>query len=290
MKIKSCAPEKLPIKNLRWDQLISFAGEAREAVARYDETVKKRPTSLLEIFKWREMPSSLKGLNFAIDWAKKAPLNASFFCHVHAIVKRDASDPKEVGSFRKKQNWIGPHGRPIEDAYFLPPEPKKVKIYMTRLNKYWNTKEKEPLIQIAIFFAQFLAIHPFMDGNGRLARIFVPVALWKRGLTSAPILFLSSYFEQHRLQYFQKLFDVSETQSWEEWIQFFLKGVKEQSLRLKSQAEQIHQLYDELSSKTSPRQALCLFEDAFFQLTKKKILTKLPREHTLCARLLKIIQ
>lgn len=274
MKIETCKPHRLPLKKLDWGSLVPLIGGAREALARYDETLLHTPPHLLEIFKWNESISSLKsqnisadlkevlqfsiekratearipllqkilntkeGLDFAIQWAQKKPLNLSFFCRVHAIVKKDALNPQEIGRIRKKQNWIGPQGGSIEEAYFFPPEAKKVLRYMHSLNKYWHLKEKDPLVQVAIFFAQFLIIHPFMDGNGRVARIFIPVALWKKGFISKPMLFLSGYFERNRLNYFRNLFYVSDKNAWENWIAYFLKGVIEESHRLKKEAEQ----------------------------------------------------
>lgn len=239
--MKTCIPDRLPIKNLDWASLVPLIGEARESLARFDEELKRAPASILEDSKWQECIASLcnqntqkivnahKALEFAIRWARKKPLSMQFLCEVHALVKQDASKPEEIGRFRNKQNWIGPQGSPIEEAYFYPPGPKKIKHYMQALYRYMRTREKDPLVQLAIFFGQLLIIHPFMDGNGRVARIFIPVWLWKKGLISQPALFLSSYFERNRLEYFRKLFFISEKGAWEEWITYFLKGVIEQS-------------------------------------------------------------
>ncbi len=240
MKVKTCIPYPLPIHHLKWADLVPWIGKAREFLGRYDEMLKKTPAHMLEITQWKECISSLRGQNVqktlyaheglksAIRWAKKKPLNLHFLCQVHALVKKDGSNPKEIGRFRTKQNWIGPQGCSIDEAYFFPPEPKKVRPHMRNLLHYLRMKEKDPLVQLAIFFAQFLIIHPFMDGNGRVARIFIPVWLWKKELIAKPALFLSSYFERNRLQYFRKLFAISEKRAWEDWIIYFLKGVAEQ--------------------------------------------------------------
>lgn len=237
MDIETCTPHRLPIKNLKWESLISLIGKARESLGRYDEGLKKISAKSLKALMQKECVSSLhgkkkekilyayEGLEFAIRWAKKRPLNLSFLCQVHAIVKKDGSNPEEIGHLRTKQNWIGPQGCSIDEAYFYPPEPKKIRRSMQALFRYLQGEEKDPLVQLAIFFAQLLIIHPFMDGNGRVARIFIPVWLWKKGLISKPGLFMSSYFEKNRLQYFRKLFNISEKDAWEDWIAYFLKGV-----------------------------------------------------------------
>ncbi|HSX10872.1 MAG TPA: Fic family protein [Chlamydiales bacterium] len=238
--LRPSIPDPLPIKDLDWASLVPLIGEAREALARFDERLKH--ISSLADRRWQESVSSVgirntekivyahKALEFAIRWAKRKPLSLDFLCRVHAIVKQDASNPSEIGRLRTLQNWIGPHGCPIEEAYFYPPRPKKVRLYMQELYRYMRSREKDPLVQLAIFFGQILIIHPFMDGNGRVARIFVPVWLWKKGLISQPALFLSSYFEQNRTEYFKKLFLISEKGAWEDWIAYFLKGVIQQSL------------------------------------------------------------
>lgn len=241
MDIKPATAPRLPIKHLKWEQLIPIIGSAREALGRFDETLKKTKPQRLKALKNKEARAFLqgkdsqqitlaeKGLDFAIQWTKEKPLNLEFLCRLHAIVKQDGPNPEEIGRLRKRQNWIGPEGRPINEAYFFPPEAKKVPGHMRALFRYLHKKEKDPLVQLAIFFAQLLIIHPFMDGNGRVARIFIPVWAWKRGLLCKPALFLNCYFERNRLQYFRKLFEVSEEGAWEGWIQYFLKGIIEQS-------------------------------------------------------------
>jgi Fic family protein len=241
MDIKPCHPHRLPIPKIDWGRLVPLIGAARESLARYDEAMKKCPKKAFENMKWKESIASLrgleiektvyahKGLEFAIQWAKKRPLNLQFLCKVHAIVKQDGSNPKEIGRLRTKQNWIGPQGESVDQAYFLPPKPEKIRRHMQNLIRYLGKKEKDPLVQLAIFFAQLLIIHPFMDGNGRVARIFIPVWLWEKGLISKPALFMSSYFERNRLEYFRKLFYITEKEAWEDWIAYFLKGVIEQS-------------------------------------------------------------
>lgn len=241
MDIVTCTPHKLPLKTLNWGKISPAIGHARESLARFDESVKKASAKSLKQLEEEECIHSLRnadpkkisyvkeGLKGAVEWAAARPLNISFLCYVHAIVKQDGSQPKEIGRLRKKQNWIGPEGAPVEEAYFFPPKPEKVRPLMQELFRYLKKKGEEPLVHLAIFFAQLLVIHPFMDGNGRVARIFTPIWLWKQGLISKPALFLSTYLERTRLQYFRKLFYISEKDAWEDWILYFLKGVAEQA-------------------------------------------------------------
>ena len=245
---KPCCP--FPPKKLKWKQIAPFLGEAREAVARLDEKWDK--PLFLELLFWHEAIASLRTQNIerslkevllyafanrsddqsepflqkillvkealdeALDWGLKRVLGQRFFCHLHGIVKRDGAKPSDIGRIRNRQNWIGRPGCSIEDAYFCPPSAAEVRPLLRNLEEYLQKKGIDPLVQTAIAFAQFLIIHPFMDGNGRVARIFIPMFAMKRGLLSHPVLLLSFYFAEHRKDYFQKLFHLTTKESWED--------------------------------------------------------------------------
>lgn len=278
MNLEPCTPIPLPPKHVDWEFLAPWIGRARELLARYDETIRSVPPAILEILKWEESIASLRAqdieaeleevlrfafnasaeekrapllqkilnakeaLDFAMRYAKQKPLNLSFLCRVHSIVKRDAPNRQEIGRLRKRQNWIGPQGGTIAEASFLPPKPLLVPRSLANWGRYLNQKT-EPLAQLAILFAQLLVIHPFMDGNGRVARIYIPVFLWKKKLLSQPFFFLSIYFETYRLQYFQKLFHISKHDAWTDWIHYFLQGLIDQSQHMKAQVESLVKLY-----------------------------------------------
>lgn len=279
MKIENCTPIRLPPKHLNWHLLVPLLSRAREELGRYDEILRKTPSPILEILKWEEAISNIRSqkiqtslmeilqfsltgvseekratllqktiyakeaVDFSTKWSlKNKPLNFSFLSKLHAILKKDAPNPEEVGHLRKRQNWIGVEGCPIEEGYFFPPKAHLVPKYIKDWQSYQMIKE-EPLIQLAILFAQLLIIHPFMDGNGRVARNHIPAFIYKKKLLSKPYLFLSAYFEDHLLQYFQKLYNISEINDWEDWILYFLKGVIVRSERMKSQVEKLYELY-----------------------------------------------
>lgn len=167
----------------------------------------------------------LKGIQWSQAHLKRNHLKHADLFKLQQILQ---GLPRLQSHYRKKQNWIGPKGEPKDEAYFFPPSPDTVHPLMTNLIAYWNQEEKEPLLQLAIFFAQLLIIHPFMDGNGRIARILIPTFLYQKGITSYPYFFLSRYFRRHRLLYFQNLYNITSDRSWKNWIEFFLKGICEQ--------------------------------------------------------------
>lgn len=302
-------PDRLPIKSLDFESLIPLLGRAREQLARYDEAIRSLPPAILEVMKWEESIFNLRsqnieadvkevlrfaidktaderrapllqkilnakeGLDFAIQWPHS--LNRSFLCRVHAFVKKDGPNPKEIGRFRKRQNWIGAEGCPIQEAYFLPPKFHLLDAAVKNWCLYSYRKDLDPLLQLAILVAQFLILHPFMDGNGRVARIYIPIFLARKKLISGPFFFLSRYFECHRLQYIQKLFRISEKDEWEDWILFFLRGVIEEAIFWKAQAEKLGRLY--LSVKRPNLFLQPVRTSKLADLQKKKILIEHPK-------------
>ena len=134
------------------------------------------------------------------------------------------------GVMRTKQNWIGKPNCTLMDATYIPPPVQEMKECFSDLEKYIHSKPKEPtLIQCALVHYQFEAIHPFVDGNGRIGRLLIAFMLIERGGLSQPLLYLSDFFEQHRNTYYDLLLNVSQKGEWKSWLKFFLEGVCEQS-------------------------------------------------------------
>ena len=175
----------------------------------------------------------LKALEFGSREIKKKKIDQKLLCTLHQIINTGSLSKKSPTTYREQQNWIGPNRSSAKDAYFFPPPPEKVKSYMNNLLAYGDKRQEDPLIQLAIYFAQFLIIHPFMDGNGRIARVLTPLFLYQHGVMDHPLFFMSHYFYTHRLDYFLRLFQITDRQNWEKWILFFLKGISEQAKQLK---------------------------------------------------------
>lgn len=188
----------------------------------------------------------LNAFEHAVATIRDQPPSHSFFYSLHAAVKGLL---KRKRAYRSQQNWIGPEGQSKEKAYFFPPPPEAVYPSMTHLIQYWKRKEKEPLIQLAVIFAQLLIIHPFMDGNGRMARLLVPLFLLQKNLIAEPIFFLSHFLKQNRLAYFQNLFSITFENRWDKWIQFFLKGLSQQGIKDLKDLKKIAALYRSLFEK-----------------------------------------
>src|SRR3989338_8636129 len=173
-----------------------------------------------------------KALEIGIKKLETLPLSENLIKKLHAILLQSGRGyNKAPGEFRKIQVYIGRPGASIEDATFIPPPAHEVIPLFSNLEKYINSsEEKDKLVQIAIAHYQFEAIHPFLDGNGRVGRLLISLFLYEKKLLSHPFLYLSEFFEEHRDEYYRLLRDVSERQDWQAWVQFFLTALATQAM------------------------------------------------------------
>ncbi|MGB9121497.1 MAG: Fic family protein [Candidatus Angelobacter sp.] len=199
------------------------------------------------------------------------PVSTRLMRELHERLMRGArGEHLTPGEFRRSQNWIGPPGCLFKDATFVPPPETEMKEALSDLEKYIHAESHlPPLVRMALIHYQFEAIHPFLDGNGRIGRLLITLLLCAEGLLPQPLLYLSAFFERHRSQYYRLLLEVSQQGNWEEWIKFFLRGVSEQSVDALNRANQLQQLsleYRELlhgkrSSATLLQMADLLFKN-----------------------------
>jgi len=156
---------------------------------------------------------------------------------------------KAPGSFRQNANWIGPPGCSIDEARFVPIGADALPDALGRWESYLHRDEPDRLVQLAIAHAEFESLHPFLDGNGRLGRIIIPLFLWQHGLIRRPMFYMSAYLEANREDYYSHLLAISKSGRWTAWCRFFLSGVTEQAQQNMEKAQAILGLYEELKSR-----------------------------------------
>lgn len=188
----------------------------------------------------------IKALNYGLSRVKKLPLSLRLILELHRELMLGARSTHHSypGEFRRSQNWIG--GTAPANARFVPPPAHEMNQALGDLEKFmYREDEFLPLVKAGLIHAQFEAIHPFTDGNGRTGRMLVTMYLWHTGLLEIPLLYLSSYFKMHQQVYYEKLDGYhSETGQVEEWLDFFLDGVIEISKSATDTCSQITRLRD----------------------------------------------
>jgi Fic family protein len=134
------------------------------------------------------------------------------------------------GEFRRTQNWIGAAGSTLATAAYVPPPVEEMKLALADLEKFMHTSTDIPtLARAAMIHYQFEAIHPFLDGNGRVGRLLMALLFAEWQILPQPLLNLSVYFERYRQEYYDHLLEVSQRGAWEAWLRFFLRGVSAQA-------------------------------------------------------------
>lgn len=217
-----------------FDEVLKF--EAGEKL-----TEEARRQDIHEILNYR------RALHDAENELKTHPFNLNLLKRMHAVLLKSVRGrDKRSGEFRTNQNYIGLPGTPIEQALFVPPEPMSIPKYLDNWEKYYHSEERDPLVQLALVHAQFEILHPFMDGNGRLGRILVPLFLYEKKVLGRPIFYLSAYLESNRDEYVGRLRALNGPESWNHWIEFFLHALIDQAKLNAEKARAIMSLYEDL--------------------------------------------
>lgn len=275
-----------PPRDLDWSALIPFIGPASAAVARYDGilTAIPNPALLLSPLSTQEavLSSRIEGtqatmgevLEFEAGQAPATPDRRDDIYEVlnyrramHAATESLATLPlsgrvireadavllegvrgqnKAPGEFRRTPVGIGPLGCTEDQCSFLPISAEKLPDAFGRWEQYLHSDQPDRLVQLAILHVEFEALHPFMDGNGRLGRMLIPLFLWQTGLIRQPMFYISAYFEERRDEYYDKLLAVSRDGDWSGWCRFFLQAVQAQADDNLQKAKAILDLYGEM--------------------------------------------
>lgn len=177
---------------------------------------------------WQEVQNYIEALRQSLDQLKNLPFSGRLIKQAHKTLTRGVRGAyKMPGEFRKSQNWIG--GATLTDAVFVPPPHHEVPPLITDLEKFAHNEaiHLPELLKIALIHYQFETIHPFLDGNGRVGRLLITLYLIEKEILRRPVLYLSDFFEQNRVLYFDKLMEVRRHSDLNQWFKFFLVGILE---------------------------------------------------------------
>ena len=275
-----------PDERLDWAELVPLIGPASVAVARYDGLLEAvpNPDVLLAPFGTQEavLSSRIEGtqatarevleyqagqepsspsrcddcvevMNYRLAMCEAQalltdlPLCLKVIRRAHRVLLRGTRGKgRAPGKFRRLPNWIGPPNCTIEEARFVPIDAGTLTDGLDRWEKYLHEQTRDRLVQLAVLHAEFEALHPFLDGNGRLGRMLVPLFLWQTNLISRPMFYVSAFLESNRNAYYERLLAVSRDDDWTGWCRFFLGAVRAQAEDNIVKAREILNLYDRM--------------------------------------------
>jgi len=194
------------------------------------------------------------------------PISVRLMREMHERLLREVrGQHRRPGELRKSPVWIG--GATLDEAVFVPPPPDAMQRSLADLERFLHETDLPLLVQLAVAHYQFEVIHPFLDGNGRIGRLMIPLMLVLRDALPQPLLYFSAFFEQHRGQYYDHLLITSQTGDLAPWIAFFLRGVRRQARdaeeRTVGLVELRHQLREKLLEEGRPNSVIRLAEQLF---------------------------
>jgi Fic family protein len=333
--MKPYEPGVLPIDSLNWGSYVRLIGQANAALARFDgvlqgiinpgvllspmttqeavlsSRIEGTRATLEEVLAFEAAPSEKtakyediqeiinyrRAMNAAVSALDERPISLNLIRDVHStLLDGVRGQNKARGDFRRLQNWIGTPGSTIDTATYVPPAPQYLMDYLSNWEKYVHYDEEDKLVQLAIIHAQFELIHPFLDGNGRVGRILIPLFLFEKEMLSSPMFYLSEYLESHRSEYYEHLRGISEEGDWDSWIKFFLDAVTKQAKVNCNKAISILNLYNKMKKDvpaiTHSRYSIpaidALFTKPVFTVSEFTRLSKIPVRSAL--RLLSALQ
>lgn len=235
--------------------------------------VKNNPSDL------QEVKNYIDALDYGLKRLSELPLSLRLIKEIHEKLMRGVrGDHATPGEFRRTQNWIGLPGCTLTTAKYVPPTPDDLYECLGTFENFLHDKQLPILIHIALCHYQFEAIHPFLDGNGRVGRLLITLLMIERQLLPLPLLYLSAFFEATRDEYYQQLYNVSAHGAWNDWFTYFLNGITVQSADVLSRAERINELislwqYQAIGSSAQTFEVIAHFATNPF-LTVKKVTTQ----------------
>ena len=172
---------------------------------------------------------------------------------------------KQPGKVRRSQNWIG--GTRPGNANFVPPPPHRLGELLSEFERaIHGQSDLPPLVRIGLLHVQFETLHPYLDGNGRLGRLLIPLLLRHFGLLSRPLLYLSLFLKTHRQEYYRRLGAVRTDGDWEGWLSYFLEGVAVVAEEAVATARRLHEIVTQSRARIMARKDATVISIRLFEL------------------------
>jgi Fic family protein len=212
----------------------------------------------------REVYNYVRALDHGLERVNTLPISLRLIRELHAkLMEGVRGEIMTPGEFRRSQNWIGPAGCTIETATYVPPPVEEMNLALDAMERFIHAASDLPaLTRLGLIHYQIEAIHPFLDGNGRVGRLLISLLLCQWGLLPRPVLYLSAYFERNRSEYYERLLAVSQRGEWEGWLRFFLTGVRDQSREAAMRVQNLQQLRTHYRRQVANRRSTARLSEA----------------------------
>lgn len=227
----------------------------------------QRPNVSLEDVE--EVSNYVKAITYGLKRLKDGfPLSLRLLREIHSILLSGGRGSSKLpGEFRRSQNWIG--GTRPGNALFVPPPVDHLDQCLSDFEKFLHEDTLPVLIKAGLAHVQFETIHPFLDGNGRLGRLLIPLLLFQGGILDEPVLYLSFYLKQNRQIYYDLLQEIRTRGTWETWLEFFLEGIFKSSKQAIKTALNINKLFDQDMAKIATLGRARFSSEKTFEYLKK---------------------
>ena len=247
----------------------------REAVA--STRIEGTRASIAEVFEtdasgaelspdMEEVLNYVRATEHGVGRLANLPLSMRLVRECHAILLDGVRGrDKQPGEVRATQNWIGSPTSTIDTATYVPPPPDAMNDALTEWERFVNdhSSAMPVLAQCALMHYQFEAIHPFLDGNGRVGRLLIVLFLIDRGRLARPVLYVSPYLERHRDSYIAHLQAIHEHGEPDQWIGFFCEGVADQAADAVRRARRLVELREDYRRRVTQSNAQALIDVLF---------------------------
>lgn len=229
-----------------------------------------------------EVSNYIGALNHGLDLLKTLPVSLRLIRALHTkLVEGTRGENQTPGEFRRSQNWIG--GSRPGNAKFVPPPPHEVMPALSELEKFIHSRDTPALIKVAFVHVQFETIHPFLDGNGRVGRMLIPLLLVAEGMLERPWLYVSLHFKRRRSEYYDLLQRVRTHGDWESWLHFYLEGIAAVSDEAVEKIREVLQLFEDDRDLVGSSRGGSIYQQAalqsnvlVYELLKKRIAIRIP--------------
>lgn len=200
---------------------------------------------------WQEVQNYIKATNYGVERIQNEfPVCNRLIREIHKILMQGVrGEHKTPGEFRTSQNWIG--GTMPSNAVYVPPPHTELVNCLSDFEKFINNEEIDTpdLVKIAILHYQFESIHPFLDGNGRIGRLIIPLYIQSRGMLDKPCLYISDYIERNKDTYYDMLTKVRRDNDLISWIKFFLEAIIKTSREAKEKFRNVVEFTQGMENK-----------------------------------------